>query len=67
MSAKKLFEILVGLLAYLLTTLLWFYYAVPSMWESGTEASLITAGFGSMLWLCATACSVIYIIQRARP
>ncbi|AZC88369.1 hypothetical protein C4K29_2066 [Pseudomonas chlororaphis subsp. piscium] len=67
MSAKKLFEILVGLLAYLLTTLLWFYYAVPSMWESGTEAALITAGFGSMLWLCATACSVIYIIQRARP
>ncbi|AZC51821.1 hypothetical protein C4K35_4246 [Pseudomonas chlororaphis subsp. piscium] len=67
MSAKKLFEILVGLLVYLLITLLWFYYAVPSMWESGTEAALITAGFGSMLWFCATTCIAVYIVQRTRP
>ncbi|MGY4818020.1 hypothetical protein ACVNP3_18985 [Pseudomonas chlororaphis subsp. piscium] len=67
MSAKKLFEIMVGLLAYLLITLLWFFYAVPSMWESGTEAALIGAFAGSMLWLAGTASSIVYIIQRARP
>ncbi|AZD07502.1 hypothetical protein C4K26_2099 [Pseudomonas chlororaphis] len=67
MSAKKLFEILVGMLAYLLITLLWFFYAVPGMWESGTEAALIVGGFGSMLWLAVTASGIVYIIQRARP
>ncbi|SDZ27983.1 hypothetical protein [Pseudomonas sp. NFIX28] len=67
MSAKKLFEILVGMLAYLLITLPWFLYAVPSMWESRTEAALIVGGFGSMLWICATACIAIYIVQWARP
>ncbi|PXX51545.1 hypothetical protein SAMN05660489_06315 [Pseudomonas sp. LAMO17WK12:I10] len=67
MSAKKLFEILVGMLAYLLITLLWFYSAVPSMWESGTEAAIITTSFGSMLWLAVTASGIVYIIQRARP
>ncbi|CAI8982777.1 hypothetical protein [Pseudomonas chlororaphis] len=67
MPAKKLFEILIGMLAYLLITLLWFFYAVPSMWESGTEAALITAAFGSMLWLGATASIAVYIVQRARP
>ncbi|WDG79203.1 hypothetical protein PUP68_11745 [Pseudomonas chlororaphis] len=67
MAAKKLFEILVGMLAYLLITLLWFFYAVPSMWESGTEAALITAAFGSMLWFGATASIAVYIVQRTRP
>ncbi|PXX60674.1 hypothetical protein SAMN05660489_04400 [Pseudomonas sp. LAMO17WK12:I10] len=67
MPAKKLFEILVGMLAYLLITLLWFFYAVPGMWESGTEAALIASVTGSMLWLIATASGIVYIIQRARP
>lgn len=43
MSAKKLFEVLADMLAFLLITLLWFFYAVPAMWESGTEAALIAA------------------------
>ncbi|WP_458737053.1 hypothetical protein [Pseudomonas chlororaphis] len=67
MSAKKLFEILAGLLAYLLITLLWFFYAVPSMWERGANASVIVAFVGSMLWLASTTGGAIYIIQRARP
>ncbi|QQX60890.1 hypothetical protein [Pseudomonas chlororaphis] len=67
MSAKKLFEILVGTLAYLLITLLWFFCAVPGMWESGTEAALIAAFAGSMLWLTGTSSGIVYIIQRARP
>ena len=67
MSAKKLFQILMGALVYLLVTLLWFAYAVPGMLEHGTDATLITAGFGSMTWLAATGCIVIYIIQKARP
>lgn len=67
MSAKKLFEVLIGALLYLLVTLLWFAYVVPEMLDSGTDAALITAGFGTMVWLAATGCIVIYIIQKARP
>ncbi|PMY35942.1 MULTISPECIES: hypothetical protein [Pseudomonas] len=66
MSAKKLFKILVGLLVYLLITLFWFFCAVPCMWERGTDASVIVAFVGSMLWLASTASGAIYIIQRAR-
>lgn len=67
MSAKKLFEILASLLAYLLITLLWFFCAVPRMWEHGTDVAVIVAFVGSMLWLASTASGAIYIIQRARP
>lgn len=67
MPARKLFVILMGLLAYLLITLLWFAYTVPELLAQGTEACLIAAGFGSMAWLCASGCIVIHIIQRARP
>lgn len=67
MSAKKLFQLLMGALAYLLVTLLWFAYVAPEMLTTGTDAALITAGFGSMTWLAATGCIVIYIIQKARP
>lgn len=67
MSAKKVFEILAGMLAFMLITLGWFFYAVPAMWESGTDAALIAAFAGSMLWLAAVASGVVYIIQRARP
>ncbi|WP_447801243.1 hypothetical protein [Pseudomonas kilonensis] len=67
MSAKKLFEVLISALLYLLVTLLWFVYAMPEMVEHGSEAALITAGFGSMVWLAATGCILIYIIQKARP
>jgi hypothetical protein len=67
MSAKKLFEILIGALVYLLVTLLWFAYALPEMIQNGTDAALITAGFGTMIWIAATGCIVIYIIQKARP
>ncbi|WP_338498165.1 hypothetical protein V5F23_09555 [Pseudomonas sp. WP18] len=67
MPARKLFEILMGLLAYLLVTLLWFAYTVPEMLGLGTDGALITAGFGSMVWLAASGCIVIYIIQKARP
>jgi hypothetical protein len=67
MSAKKLFEFLIGALLYLLVTLLWFAYALPEMIQHGTDAALITAGFGTMIWIAATGCIVIYIIQKARP
>ena len=67
MSAKKLFEVLISALLYLLITLLWFFYAMPEMVEHGSDAALITAGFGSMVWLAATGCIVIYIIEKARP
>ncbi|MEX0165344.1 hypothetical protein MRBLPD1_003865 [Pseudomonas brassicacearum] len=67
MSAKKLFEVLISALLYLLITLLWFVYAMPEMVEHGSDVALITAGFGSMIWLGATSCILIYIIQKARP
>lgn len=67
MFAKKLFEVLAFVLLYLMLTLLWFAYVVPDMLESGTDAALIAAGFGSMFWLIATGCIVIYIIEKARP
>ncbi|MFC6573720.1 hypothetical protein ACFQDJ_22270 [Pseudomonas brassicacearum] len=40
---------------------------MPEMVEQGSDAGLITAGFGSMVWLAATGCILIYIIQKARP
>ncbi|OOG85760.1 hypothetical protein B0E42_13235 [Pseudomonas sp. A25(2017)] len=67
MPAKKLFEVLISTLLYLLITLLWFFYAVPEMVERGSDIALIIAGFGSLVWLSATGCILIYIIQKARP
>ncbi|WP_042956469.1 hypothetical protein [Pseudomonas brassicacearum] len=67
MSAKKLFEVLISALLYLLITLLWFFYAVPEMVERGSDIAMIIAGFGSLVWLSATGCILIYIIQKARP
>ncbi|WP_339503936.1 hypothetical protein [Pseudomonas sp. RL_105y_Pfl2_101] len=67
MFAKKLFEVLMAAMLYLLVTLLWFVYAMPEMVEHGSDAALITAGFGSLVWLSATGCILIYIIQKARP
>ncbi|WP_434706869.1 hypothetical protein J3Q07_08130 [Pseudomonas sp. D4-18] len=67
MSARKLFEIVMGALLYLLITLLWFAYAAPQMVEHGSDAALITAGFGTMVWIAATGCIAIYIIQKSRP
>ncbi|CAN7248724.1 hypothetical protein LJR159_000905 [Pseudomonas brassicacearum] len=67
MPAKKLFEVLISALLYLLITLLWFFYAVPEMVERGSDIALIIAGFGSLVWLSATGCILIYIIQKARP
>ena len=67
MSAKKLFEVLISTLLYLLITLLWFFYAVPEMVERGSDIAMIIAGFGSLVWLSATGCILIYIIQKARP
>lgn len=67
MSAKKLFEVLISALLYLLITLLWFVYAMPEMVEHGSDIALIIAGFGSLVWLSATGCILIYIIQKARP
>jgi hypothetical protein len=66
MSSRKLFETLIGVLLYLLVTLLWFAYAAPQMVEHGSYAALFTAGFSTMVWLAATGCIAIYIIQKAR-
>ncbi|WP_460108197.1 hypothetical protein [Pseudomonas sp. H1_F01] len=49
MPAKKLFEVLISALLYLLITLLWFFYAVPEMVERGSDIALIIAGFGSLV------------------
>lgn len=67
MPAKKLSEVLIAALLYLPQPLLWFAYAAPEMLEHSTDAALITAGFGSLVWLAASGCIVIYIIQKARP
>lgn len=67
MSAIKLFEVLISALLYLLVTLLWFAYAFPEMLQHGTDAVLITAGFGTLVWVAATGCILIDIIQKARP
>lgn len=67
MFAKELFEVLAFALLYLMLTLLWFAYVVPEMLDSGTDAALIAAGFGTLLWFASAGCIVIYIIQKARP
>jgi hypothetical protein len=66
MHAKKIFEFLMTLLAFVLVTLLWFAYAVPDMIEYDSDLSLIVASAGSIIWLCATGCIVLYIVQKTR-
>ena len=67
MFAKKLFEVLAFALLYLMLTLLWFAYVVPEMLDSGTDAALIAAGSGTLLWIASAGCIVVYIIEKARP
>ena len=66
MHARKIFEFLMSLLAYVLVSLLWFAYAVPGMIDYDTEVSLIVAATGSIIWLCATGCIILYIVQKSR-
>lgn len=66
MHARKLFELLMSSLGYVLISLLWFVYAVPGMIELDSDFSLIAAAFGSIVWLCATGCIVLYVVQRMR-
>ncbi len=66
MHAKKIFEFLMSLLAYALVSLLWLAYAVPSMIEQDSDLSLIVAATGSIIWMCATGCIVLYMIQKSR-
>ncbi|WP_260961445.1 hypothetical protein [Pseudomonas citri] len=51
---------------YTLLSLLWFAYAVPEMLEEGSELALIVAATGSIIWMCATGCIVLYTVQKTR-
>ncbi|MBA1378077.1 hypothetical protein [Pseudomonas brassicacearum] len=66
MHARKIFELLMSSLGYVLISLLWFVYAVPAMIELDSDFSLIAAAFGSVIWLCATGCIVLYVVQKMR-
>ncbi|MBC3361730.1 hypothetical protein J3P95_10020 [Pseudomonas sp. Z5-35] len=66
MHAKKIFELLMSSLAYVLISLLWFAYAVPGMLELDSDFSLIAAACGSIIWLCATGCIALYVVQKTR-
>ncbi|MFW9268172.1 hypothetical protein [Pseudomonas sp. NR3] len=66
MHARKIFELLMSSLAYVLISLLWFAYAVPGMVELDSDFSLITAACGSIIWLCATGCIALYFVQKMR-
>ncbi|EPJ85475.1 hypothetical protein B0E42_22555 [Pseudomonas sp. A25(2017)] len=66
MHAKKIFELLMSLLAYAVVSLLWFAYAVPDMIEQDSDLLLIMAATGSIIWMCATGCIVLYMIQKVR-
>ncbi|MHC8326138.1 hypothetical protein [Pseudomonas sp. LB1P83] len=67
MSAAKLFELLMCGLAYLVLSGLWFCLAAPWLLNDGATASLFTLKIGAAIWICATACIVIHVIQKARP
>ncbi|AOE61269.1 hypothetical protein LOY64_19735 [Pseudomonas corrugata] len=66
MHARKIFEFLMTLLAFVLITLLWFVYAVPGMIDYDSDLSLIVAAVGSIIWLCATGCIILYMVQKTR-
>lgn len=53
-------------LVYVLVSLLWFAYAVPGMIDQDSDASLIVAASGSIVWMCATGCIILYLIQKMR-
>jgi len=67
MPAIKLFGLLMVALFYLVITGLWFAYGVPPMFEEGSVLALLIATIGTAIWLCATGCIVIHIIQKVRP
>jgi hypothetical protein len=67
MSAAKLFKLLMCGLAYLVLSGLWFCSAAPWLLNDGATASLIALAVGSAVWIIATGCIFIHVIQKARP
>jgi hypothetical protein len=55
-----------SLLVYVLVSLLWFAYAVPGMIDQDSDIALIVAAAGSIIWMCATGCIILYMIQKVR-
>jgi len=67
MYAIKLFKRLMGGLVWLIVSGLLFLYAAPWLFREGSEISLITLTICVAVWIIATGCVAIHVIQKSRP
>ncbi len=67
MYAIKLFKRLIGGLVWIIVTGLLFWLAAPWLLREGSEIALITLTICVAIWIIATGCIVIHVIQKARP
>lgn len=67
MYAIKLFKRLMAGLAWLIVTSLLFLLAAPRALQEGSEISLIILTICVAVWIIATGCIAIHVIQKARP
>ncbi|MBP5054353.1 hypothetical protein [Pseudomonas chlororaphis] len=60
----KLFKFLLAVLTYLFATLVWFYKAVPAIFDNPSDLELIAGVFGIAVWVIATACIGAWFAMR---
>lgn len=62
----QLFKVLMSILIYVFATLIWFFEAVPVIFDNPTDFELIGGVFGICVWMIVTASLVICVIQTPR-
>lgn len=67
MFAIKLTLFLAGVMLYLITSVIWFFWIGPDLFQTGTEKALIGLLGGTCAWMLFTFGFIIHIIKTARP
>ncbi|QJI29961.1 hypothetical protein HKK55_15030 [Pseudomonas sp. ADAK18] len=67
MYATKLTLILLGIVLYLIGTVVGFVVGIPALFESGGTQEIIAAFAGFITWVLITFGFIIHIIKKARP
>lgn len=67
MFAIKLTLLLAGVMLYLITSVIWFFWIGPDLFQTGTEKALLGLLGGTLAWMLITFGVIIHIIKTARP
>lgn len=67
MFAIKLTLLLAGVMLYLITSVIWFFWIGPDLFQTGTEKALLGLLGGTAAWMLITFGVIIHIIKTARP